>query len=201
MIRELNIAVRPKKTARKPFSIHSNYFGGDAIYIRVFEWFGRECETMAAPCTTRTIAWSSPVLSPQPTTGSVAGGPEATPAAAPVPAGVFLAVFGASWRSWKWEGILKCDVIGLAVLWCLQHLSFLDTIKTTTASNIKHRIHVVCLHNWWSIWWRNASSCQCHCQVTSQWLLLLWASVPLPLPPVWNMQLSGRFHAVWIKSC
>jgi len=37
MIRELNIAVRPKKTARKPFSIHSNYFGGDAIYIRVFE--------------------------------------------------------------------------------------------------------------------------------------------------------------------
>ena len=43
---------------------------------------------------TRTIAWSSPVLSPQPTTGSGAGGPEATPAAAPVPAGVFLAVFG-----------------------------------------------------------------------------------------------------------
>ena len=159
--------------------------------------FLNDCETMAAPCTTRTIAWSSPVLSPQPTTGSGAGGPEATPVAAPVPAGVFLAVFGASWRSWKWEGVLKCDVIGLAVLWCLQHLSFLDT-KTTTASNIKH---VVCLHNWWSIWWRNASSCQCHCQVSSQWSLLLWAGVPLPLPPVWNIQLSGRFHAVWIKSC
>ena len=52
---------------------------------------------MAAPCKTRTIAWSSPVLAPQPTTGSGAGVQEATPAAAPVPAGVFLAVFGASW--------------------------------------------------------------------------------------------------------